>query len=128
MDEILRIGLVPAPDESLMSGEVQFALESIDEALEGDDGLSGRIYARSGLATSLGHLGDYAVPLAQVLAPTFAAIVVSWLKGRAGRKVKVRTADTVIEAQTAEEVAFLIDRVAELHAKIPPRRTRAKKP
>ena len=58
-------------------------------------------------------LGDFLVALAPTVLPAVAAIVVTWLRVRAGRKVRVKVGDTHVEARTAEEAEKLLKVAAE---------------
>lgn len=53
--------------------------------------------------------GDFLVPLAQAVGPTLGVVLVAWLQGRAGRKVRVRFGDTEAEARTPEELERVLN-------------------
>jgi len=55
-----------------------------------------------------GLVGEYIIPLAQAIGPTLGVVLVAWLQGRSGRKVRLRVKDVEVEAQTEDEVRTLI--------------------
>jgi hypothetical protein len=55
-------------------------------------------------------------PLAQVGAPVLGATLAAWLKGKYGRKVRIKVGDLEAEASTADEVQTLLRTAAELKA------------
>ena len=63
-------------------------------------------------------VGDFMVPLAQVAIPALGGVLVGWLQGRAGRKVRIKTGDTEAEARTPDDVARLLDLIAAHKAKM----------
>ena len=63
-------------------------------------------------------IGDFMVPLAQVAIPALGGVLVGWLQGRAGRKVRIKTGDTEAEARTPDDVARLLDLIAAHKAKM----------
>ena len=61
-----------------------------------------------GLVTT-SFVGEFIVPLAQVVGTLgVGGILVAWLQGRAGRKVRLKVGDIEAEARTAEEVEKLL--------------------
>ncbi|SDN00205.1 hypothetical protein SAMN05216360_10531 [Methylobacterium phyllostachyos] len=59
-------------------------------------------------------LPEYIIPLAQAVGPTLGVILVAWLQGRAGRKVRLKVGDVEAEARTADEVERLLNKAAEM--------------
>jgi hypothetical protein len=64
-------------------------------------------------------VGDFLVPLAQVVVPALGVVLVGWLQGRAGRKVRVKFGDTEAEARTPEDLKRILELVEEHKAKVP---------
>lgn len=62
-------------------------------------------------------LTDYVVPMVQVIVPALGGVLVGWLQGRAGRKVRVKLGDAEAEARTIEDVERLLKLVADYKAK-----------
>jgi hypothetical protein len=64
-------------------------------------------------------VGDFLVPLAQVTVPALGGVIIGWLQGRAGRKVRVKFGDTEAEARTPEDLKRILELVEEHKAKAP---------
>jgi hypothetical protein len=58
-------------------------------------------------------VGDFMVALAPTILPALAAIVVTWLRVRSGRKVRVKISNTYMEARTPDEIEQLLKAAAE---------------
>lgn len=60
---------------------------------------------------ALGYpLPEFLVTLSQAIGPTLGVILVAWLQGRSGRKVRVKIGDVEAEARTVEEVESLLQK------------------
>jgi hypothetical protein len=55
-------------------------------------------------------LGEFAVPLGQVVSSALAAAVTAWFTRRTGRKVRMKVGDVEVEAGTIEELELLWQR------------------
>jgi hypothetical protein len=61
-------------------------------------------------ADAVGYpLGEYLVTFTKVAGPILGVILVTWLKGRSGRKVSLKIGDVKAEAQTKEEIDQLLE-------------------
>lgn len=58
-------------------------------------------------------VGQFVVPIAQIVIPVLGGVLVVWLKGRVGRKVRLKIGDVEAEATTPEEVEKLLLRAKE---------------
>jgi hypothetical protein len=63
-------------------------------------------------------VGDFMVPLAQVAVPALGGVLVGWLQGRAGRKVRAKVGDIEVEAATTDDVRRLLDLVTTYKTKL----------
>ena len=57
--------------------------------------------------------GSFAIALATAVVPSIAAVVIAWLRMRAGRKVRVKVGSTHVEAATADDVLKILVAAAE---------------
>lgn len=67
-------------------------------------------FRTGGIQASIGALGPYIVPAAQIIVPTSGVVLVAWLKSPR-RRIKVKVGDTVIEASSVAEVDELLARI-----------------
>jgi hypothetical protein len=109
MNAKLRLFLQAAPDEpSVGAPESQAGLREFSAALRAAGiNASERVYVRDA-AGDVSLLGEFGIPLAQAIGPTLGVVLVSWLQGRAGRKVRIKIGDIEAEAQTLDEVEQLL--------------------
>lgn len=80
--------------------------------------VSPRVLVRKALGASSSSLGEFLIPVAQVAIPALGVVLVAWLQGRAGRKVRIKIGDVEAEARTAEEVETLLQRAQEFKASV----------
>lgn len=112
----LDLTLIRAADDGPLNGrEVQDAIAGISRELH----RSGVRYSQRGMAfdsaDAVGFaLPEYIIPLAQAVGPTLGVILVAWLQGRAGRKVRLKVGDVEAEARTAGEVERLLTKAMEM--------------
>ncbi|WP_091715193.1 hypothetical protein [Methylobacterium phyllostachyos] len=112
----LKLTLLLAPDDGPKNGrEAQDAIAGVSRELH----QSGVSYSQRGMAfDSVDAVGfalpEYIIPLAQAVGPTLGVILVAWLQGRAGRKVRLKVGDVEAEARTADEVERLLNKAAEM--------------
>jgi hypothetical protein len=59
------------------------------------------------------QVAEYLITLSQAVGPTLGVILVAWLQGRSGRKVRLKIGDVEAEARTTEEVESLLQRAKE---------------
>jgi len=62
------------------------------------------------------HLGEFAVPLAQIVSPALIALVRGWFARGTGRKVRLKVGDIEAEARTVEELDELLHRARAFQA------------
>lgn len=111
LKEGLRLELVAADgDAKRFSPEFQDALRDTVQKLE-DDGtrLSPRFFVMDAVDAGGGMTGELTV-LVKTFGPSTVAILVAWLHGRYGRKVKLKITETSVEAEAAtpEELEKLL--------------------
>lgn len=112
----LTFSLVPAPsDPEIESAEIQNAFRSFEHVL-GTKGVkvSAHVIIRKAIGSASSYLGDFVIPLAQVVGPTLGVVFVAWIQGRSGRKVRVKIGDVEVEAGTAKEVEELFEKAQQL--------------
>jgi hypothetical protein len=108
----------------LANPEVRSSMKDVSDQLE-NAGVSSAhlLHFRTGtVMASMSLLGPYVVPVASVVIPTLAAILIAWIKASPTRKVRLKIGDVLIEATSVEDVERLIPRIRELQEK------QAKKP
>lgn len=110
------IGLEYEPSERA-NPERRAAIEGVTGELEAAGvSLRGHLHFRSGaVLASVGTLGPYIVPAAQIIIPTLGAILVAWVRAPK-RKIRIRIGDTVIEATSVEDVERLMALLENLKA------------
>jgi len=101
-----ELTLLPAPDETNPKAEgLQSELRRAEDQL---NALGHKPAAMVGLQKALGMsswlLGTFAISGATA-AKSWSPVLVEWLKGRAGRRVRLKKGDIEIEAGTVEEIA-----------------------
>ena len=113
----VSIDLIRSPDDpATFSSEYQAELRLVLAALH-DSGIEAisDTMALDAAESFGGQIGEIAIPIAKYGVPALSGIIVGWLKGRAGRKVKVEFfADgglKKIEAPTADEVIVMLEAV-----------------
>ena len=116
----LKVQLLPAPGEGPRSTpEYQKALGGFAESLRSQGvEVSPRYYANDAIGGGGGLSGEFTV-IAAAVAGLVAAVrpcLVEWIKGRYGRKTKLKIGDVEAEAHTIEEVEKLM-KLAEQHQK-----------
>jgi hypothetical protein len=128
---LLFLALIPAEDDPPeKSREYRNEISAVSRALDEDELRGGKDeLGRYGYgsvtvgpgSTIIGSWSDpvtmFTLALAPVVVPAITKILVTWLKTRSGRKVRGQIGDIQIEAQTAEEVARLLQYALELRQK-----------
>lgn len=111
----VSIDLIRSPDDpATFSSEYQAELRSLQAAFRtADIEAETRTMALDSAESFGGQIGEFAIPITKYGVPALSGIIVGWLKGRAGRKVKVEFfADggpKKIEAPTADEVISMLE-------------------
>jgi hypothetical protein len=111
----LRLTLVRADnDEAAFSPNYQTELRQFYQLVRVDNV---RISATAFTTDSIGATGDlvgeFVMPLADVISPMLGAAVIAWLQGRAGRRLRLTVGDVEVEARTPAE---LLQQAQALHA------------
>jgi hypothetical protein len=112
--------LVPSGDEpSILSHDTQAELRSFLDALHqhGIEATPNAIVRKSAGA-EWSFFGDFFIPIAQIIGPTLGVVIVAWLQGRAGRKVRIKTPDIEAEARTPEEIKELLQHIQEFKVSV----------
>lgn len=113
----MRLWLVPAADDpSAYDREYQRGLAEFYASLQARAiKVSPRMFFRDAVGGGVSFVGDFVIPLAQVIGPTLGVVLVAWLQGRSGRKVRLKFGDVDAEGGTLEEVEALLKRAAEFN-------------
>lgn len=70
-------------------------------------------------ATTVGGIvGEFVLPLAQVVGPIVGVAVGAWIQGRAGRKVRLKVGDIELEANCPAEIDHLVAKAMALKAQL----------
>ena len=105
-DSEMELSLRAGSDEPAVGSlESQVALRGSSQALHAAGiKASPRMYFRDAIGGGASLLGEFLIPIAQVVVPALGVVLVGWLQGRAGRKVRLKVGDVEVEARTPEEV------------------------
>lgn len=115
-DDRLELKLEPAGDDPpINSAAFQTSMVPIGAALAA----AGVRYSQRAMAFDAAEaigfaLPEYVIQIGQALGPTLGVVLVAWLQGRAGRKVRLKVGDIEAEARTTEELERLLERAARL--------------
>jgi hypothetical protein len=110
-----RLSLVASSDEAdPRDSAYQNELRDVEQALR-DEGLDIAVGSGFQKSANLGSwlTGDFivhvgaAATFVSVAAKSLVPVLVEWVKGRAGRKVRLKKGDIEIEAQTPDEIERL---------------------
>jgi len=118
-------------DPPFTDREYQAELRALGEALEaaGIDVASKQFMPRlqpGMIYMSLGRLlGEYAMPMAQVVVPAVTAALVAWITARGNRRVRIKIGSVEVDARTPEEVEQLLQRVKAFQEEAPGKNTEA---
>jgi hypothetical protein len=110
--EQIEIVLGRAPDDPQENDpKFQEELEEFSKSLR----TAGMTYSQRGMAfdavDAAGYpLAEFLVTFAKEIGPTLGVILVAWVQGRSGRKVRLKIGDVEAEARTAEEVEGLLQK------------------
>jgi len=114
----LRLTLVrSADDEAAFSPNYQTELRQFYQLVRADNvRINAVAFTMDSVGASGGLVGEFVIPLAQVIGPVLGGAAVAWLQGRAGRKLRLRMDDIEVEARTPEEIEQLLERAQALRA------------
>jgi hypothetical protein len=105
----LSLLLATAPDEGRASKKCQYAFMETYQSLRAAN-IETRARMLGGGPT---FRGEFFIPLAQAIGPTLGVVLVAWLHGRSGRKVRVKFGDVEAEGRSPKEIEQLLKRIAE---------------
>jgi hypothetical protein len=113
--DTLILSLIPAPDDPKRPArEYQSELHEFYNSLRAAAiEASARMRFRDATGAGASFLGDFLIPLAQAVGPTLGVILMAWLKGRSGRRVRLKFDGVEAEGRTPEDVETLLKRAAE---------------
>jgi hypothetical protein len=118
----IEVALRRAPDDPPVNDpKFQEGLREFSKSLR----TAGVTYSQRAMAfdsvDALGYpLPEFLVTLSQAIGPTLGVILVAWLQGRSGRKVRVKIGDVEAEARTVEEVEGLLQKIKQFQDDEPP--------
>ncbi|CAB3774844.1 hypothetical protein [Paraburkholderia humisilvae] len=112
----LRLTLVRSPDdEATFSPDYQSELSQFYQRVRaGNVRINAVAFTKDTTGASRGLVGEFVIPLAQVIGPALARAAFTWLQGRAGRKLRLKAGDLEIEARTIEDIGQLLEQVQAL--------------
>jgi hypothetical protein len=106
----LRLTLVRSgDDEAAFSPGYQAELRQFYQLVRADGiRISAVAFAMGSVGAGGGLVGEFIIPLAQVIGPVLAGAAVAWLQGRAARRLRVKVGDVEVEARTPEDIGQLL--------------------
>jgi hypothetical protein len=106
----LRLTLVrSADDQAAFSPGYQTELRQFYQLVRAEGThIRALVFTLDSVGASGGLVGEFVIPLAQVIGPMLGGAAVAWLQGRAGRKLRLKVGDVEVEARTLEEVEQLL--------------------
>ncbi len=109
--DTLRLTLVRAPgDDASFSPGYQRELRQFYNLARAEGGKVGPItFTIDSAEGGDGLVGEFLIPFAHVGAPTLMAAASAWLKGRAGRRLRLTIGDTEVEANSPSELYGLLN-------------------
>src|ERR1700744_1650361 len=114
----LRLTMVRSvDDEAPFSPNYQSELRQFSQLVRADNvRINAVASTMDGVGAIGGLVGEFVIPLAQVIGPVLGVTAVAWLQGRAGRKLRLKAGDIEVEARTPEEIGQLLERAKALRA------------
>lgn len=127
LESSISFRLMRAPDDAAAFGaDYQAELRELKrQAEESGIQLSPRFAMFDSPSASGGLTGEFIVSVAQVVVPVVTTLAVAWISRKNGRKLRFRVGDNEFEAQTKEEINFLIAKAKELAPVVDPDQQRA---
>jgi hypothetical protein len=111
LEEVTVVLMRSSDDQPLLSAEYQEELQKVRSSLRGQGiEASAPFIVMDSPMGGGGYIGEFIIPLAQAIGPTLGVILVAWLQGRSGRKVRVKIGDVEAEGRTFEEVEGLLQK------------------
>lgn len=113
--DALALTLVPGPlDQTVFSPRCQTELQRFDDQLR-----AGGIRAETvtfHTADGAGLTGEFVIPPAQPVGAALPEVAASWLRGGAGRRLRLKVGDVEVEARTPAEIEQLLQQAQALQA------------
>jgi hypothetical protein len=115
----IRLTLVPAGDDGdrFSEGCQRELRHFYDQLRAGQTQVRPRIFTMDSVGAGGGLVGEFVIPLAQVIGPVLGGAAVAWLQGRAGRKLRLNVGDVEVEARTPEEIEQLLKQAQALQTR-----------
>ncbi|MFL9935410.1 hypothetical protein P0D88_41435 [Paraburkholderia sp. RL18-103-BIB-C] len=111
--DALAFTLVPGPlDQTVFSPRCQTELQRFDDQLRAGGIRAETVTFRT--ADGAGLTGEFVIPPAQPVGAALPEVAASWLRGGAGRTLRLKVGDLEVEARTIEEVGQLLQRAQAL--------------
>lgn len=113
--ETLRLTLVRAPeDDASFSPGYQVELRQFYNLVRAEGTqISAIAFTKDRVGDGGGLMGEFVVPLAQVIGPVLGRAAIAWLQGRTGRTMRLMAGDLEVDANTqAKFDAFLTQATA----------------
>jgi hypothetical protein len=112
----LRLTFVRSTDdEAAFSPNYQTELRQFYQLVRADNvRINAVAFTMDSVVASGGLVGEFVIPLAQVIGPVLGGAAVAWLQGRAGRKLRLKVGDIEVEARTPKEIEQLLERAQAL--------------
>jgi hypothetical protein len=106
-----------ADDEAAFSPGYQAELRQFYQLVRADGiRVSAVAFTMDSVGASGGLVGEFVIPLAQVIGPVLGGAAVAWLQGRAGRKLRLKVGGMEVEANTQAEFDALLAQAIALRA------------
>ncbi|CAE6827181.1 hypothetical protein [Paraburkholderia haematera] len=114
----LRLTLVRSEDDqAAFSPGYQAELRQFYHLVRADGTrVSAVAFTMDTVGASGGLVGEFVIPLAQVIGPVLGSAAVAWLQGRAGRKLRLKVGDIEVEANTQAEFDALLAKAIAVRA------------
>ncbi|ETK22713.1 hypothetical protein H096_14088 [Pseudomonas sp. FH1] len=111
-----------APDDAAAFGvDYQAELRELKQQAEGAGiQISPSFAVFDSPSASGGLTGEFIVSVAQAVGPVVTTLIAVWISRKTGRKLRLKVGDNEFEAQTKEEIDFLIAKAKELVPVIDP--------
>ncbi len=112
----LRLALIRSPDdEATFSPNYQAELRQFYQLVRANNvRINAVAFTMDSVGAAGGLVGEFVIPLAQVIGPVLGGAAVEWLRGHAGRKLRLKMGDIEVEARTFEEIEQLLARAQAL--------------
>lgn len=127
LESSISFRLMRAPDDAAAFGtDFQSELREFKQQAEASGiQLTPRFGVFDSPSASGGLTGEFVVSVAQFVLPVVTTLATLWISRKNGRKLRVKVGDKEIEAQTKEEIDFLIAKAKDLAVVVDPDHERA---